>query len=244
MPLVAMAVPPITAFHGKYRENQEQIEGTVARFRHSQELAAFQGAFRDVVKEYSRYLPSHLVTFIPPHHAIFLMADYLGTSDAGRSFYHTGEVLSSGGSKIFFTDEPLSQDGVPVLQSDIVPSLEESEEILGLMASLRTNPDRRQYRIPPGFFVFSFTAQWGAGGYDEEPQEMERIIRSDSIAKAFDELQKVFNGIHENCFWGISVKTNGGRSSVRIRKLAFNGQKAHETHELFTNLLGGYQLTV
>lgn len=234
MPLVALIVPPLFAFRSKHQVNRERIEDAIARFRHEQEREAFQKAFEDTVKEYSFCLPSHLVTFVAPHGGTFVMATYLGTNATGRSFYHIRD-------EFFFTDEPLVEDKVPILRDIHIPSLEESEEIALLMEPLRTEPQQRQHRIPPGHFVFTFTAQWAVGGEEDDEQNETLVIHSDSIEHALEELLNVFHGRHENCFSSIFMRVGDGFFQVKAKHPSHGNR---ELYGIYTRLNEPYRLFV
>lgn len=80
---------------------------------------------------------------------------------------------------------PLSQSQI----EEIVPIISET-------ISKKSPSDK--IVVPPGFFVFQFRAQWGAGGYEDESVCHTLIIEASNLKEAMPKLKDYLSIIREN----------------------------------------------
>lgn len=224
-----------------------EFQETYNRFvleRNAQALREGKGwALTHMVYVYEGLFPRTVVVDITNK---FHLMHRLGRIGCATVFTYIGES-----EVVFYESSSFGEDGVPLVKKLPVDDVAFSfvAAICDIVDHQRIYHQRNvlldqvpRIIVPSGFYVIRYTAQWAAGGEEDERVIVIDVVKADSIEQAMRELDKKVDQ-SRNCFFGFCVYQDGtwrhvvirGKESRQVYNTIFVGSMTEDlTYEIHT----------
>lgn len=168
------------------------------------------GVLTGLVRANINFLDQYVATVQGGEHESFAIMYDLGLtggSIGGRYVFFSGQDFYK-----FIESGPVPNN--PKVQkidrSELSQDREALEQIVVHIENAPLAKRASRIVIPQGFFVFKYTAQWTAGGYEDKEVSKEIVIEAPTLEEAVENFKNILGCSHENCFWDVRVYTSEG----------------------------------